>query len=178
MKQLLIKIISYYSKLKYRFSSRVEFGKGVIANTRLRISGPGKVIIGDDVNLWSFAEPVELQTYSKDAVIRIGNGCRLNGTTIQARELVEVGEDCMLASVIIMDNDFHHVDPVRRRDKSEIPCRPVRIGRNVWIAGQAAVLKGVTIGDNSVVGFRAVVTKEVPANVVVAGNSAKVVKEF
>jgi carbonic anhydrase/acetyltransferase-like protein (isoleucine patch superfamily) len=55
---------------------------------------------------------------------------------------------------------------------------PVHIGDNVWLGDHATVLKGVTIGDNSVVAARAVVTRDVPANVIVAGNPAKVVKEL
>jgi acetyltransferase-like isoleucine patch superfamily enzyme len=50
---------------------------------------------------------------------------------------------------------------------------PVHIGDNVWLGDHATVLKGVTIGDNSVVAARAVVTRDVPANVIVAGNPAK-----
>ena len=54
----------------------------------------------------------------------------------------------------------------------------MHIGDNVWLGDHATVLKGVTIGENSVVAARAVVTRDVPANVVVAGNPAKVVKEL
>ena len=59
-----------------------------------------------------------------------------------------------------------------------VPLSPRRsvLGDNVWVGDHATVLKGVTIGDNSVVAARAVVTSDVPANVVVAGNPAKVVK--
>jgi serine acetyltransferase len=55
---------------------------------------------------------------------------------------------------------------------------PVHIGDNVWLGDHAMVLKGVTIGENSVVAAKAVVTKDVPANVIVAGNPARVVKEL
>jgi maltose O-acetyltransferase len=59
-----------------------------------------------------------------------------------------------------------------------VACAPIEIGENVWLAGQSAVLKGVTVGKNSVVAYRAVVTGDVPPNVVVAGNPARVVKEL
>jgi maltose O-acetyltransferase len=85
----------------------------------------------------------------------------------------------MVSSTIMIDTDFHPLDPAKRHDPDEpVLCAPIIVGENVWIAGQTAVLKGVHIGDNSVVGFRAVVTKDVPANVVVAGNPARVVKQL
>jgi maltose O-acetyltransferase len=55
---------------------------------------------------------------------------------------------------------------------------PITIGRNVWVAGRATVLKGVTIGDDSVVGYGAVVVNDVPRGVVVAGNPARVVRHL
>jgi maltose O-acetyltransferase len=54
--------------------------------------------------------------------------------------------------------------------------RPVTIGKNVWLGAGSAILKGVNIGENSVVGFGAVVTDDVPPNCVVAGNPARIVK--
>ena len=59
-----------------------------------------------------------------------------------------------------------------------VEATPVHIGRNAWLGDGSTVLKGVTIGENSVVAARAVVTRDVPANVVVAGNPAKVVKQL
>jgi len=180
LKMLLVRLVStgmlaYYKLL---LGSRLELGKGVITNHKLKISGPGRVVISDEANLWAFCEPNNLQTFSSDAEIRIGKKTRLNGATIQSRQLISIGDDCLLGSTQLLDNDFHHIDPSRRRDKSEIPTRPIYIADNVWLAGQSAVLKGVTIGRGSVVGFRSVVTKDVPEGVVVAGNPAIVVKNL
>jgi maltose O-acetyltransferase len=85
----------------------------------------------------------------------------------------------MVASTIVFDTDFHGPHPERRHDPSvPVACAPVNLTENVWVGGQSAILKGVTIGKNSVVGFRAVVTKDVPPNVVVAGNPARIVKHL
>ena len=82
----------------------------------------------------------------------------------------------MLANgAYITDSDWHTIYDRTVRDER---ATPVTIGDNVWLGDHATVLKGVTIGENSVVAARAVVTKDVPANVVVAGNPAKVVKEL
>lgn len=180
LKMLLVRLISLVVLTYYKLllGARLELGKGVITNHKLKISGPGRVIISDEANLWAFCEPNNLQTFSSDAEIRIGKKTRLNGSTIQARQLISIGDDCLLGSTQLLDNDFHHLAPSRRRDKSQVPTKSIHIANNVWLAGQSAVLKGVNIGNDSVVGFRAVVTKDVPEGVVVAGNPAVVVKNL
>jgi acetyltransferase-like isoleucine patch superfamily enzyme len=65
-----------------------------------------------------------------------------------------------------------------RPPRPKLKTAPVKIGDNVWIGMNAVILKGVTIGDNSIVAAGAVVTKSVPANTIVAGNPAAVVKTF
>jgi acetyltransferase-like isoleucine patch superfamily enzyme len=165
--------------LKLRLGDRVQFGRNFVANHQLVVRGPGRVVFGDDVNAWSHAEKNVLITFTPDSTITIGDGCRLNGAGIQAYTQVGVGPRCILSSTIIVDSDFHPVDPERRHDPdAPVACAPIAIEENVWVGGQTAILKGVTIGTNSVVAFRAVVTKDVPPNVVVAGNPARVVKEL
>lgn len=158
---------------------RLRIGKGFVCNHRLVIRGPGRVTIGDAVNAWAHQEPTRLITTSSDAVILVGDGVRLNGPTLLASRRVEVGDRCILGSANVFDSDFHSV----RRDRSTNPDAPVRrepvlIGRNVWLGGQSAVLPGVTVGEDSVVAFRAVVTRDVESGVVVAGNPARVVREL
>lgn len=109
--------------------------------------------------------------------IKIGNAVMITpGVRISACEEVVIGDSCMLANgVYITDSDWHGIyNRVERPRKAT----PVHIGNNVWLGDHATVLKGVSIGDNSIVAARAVVAQDVPANVVVAGNPAKVVKEL
>jgi acetyltransferase-like isoleucine patch superfamily enzyme len=121
----------------------------------------------------------------------IGDYTLLNGALLMCEEEITIGNYCLISwNVGIADSDFHPLDPVERKKdvmvlnpytpgpRPQIRTAPVRIGDNVWIGMNAVVLKGVTIGENSVIGAGAVVTKDVPANVVVAGNPAKVVKEL
>ena len=165
--------------LKLRLGDRVQFGRNFVANHRLIVRGPGRVVFGDNINAWSHAEKTVLITYSPDAVITIGDNCRLNGAGIQAYTHVDIGPRCMISSTIMIDTDFHNLDPELRHDPdAPVACAPIVLEENVWVAGQTAILKGVRIGANSVVAFRAVVTKDVPPNVVVAGNPARVVKEL
>jgi len=177
----LLRIFTEIILLRYRLTmrGRLRIGRGFICNQRLRISGPGKVVIGDWVNAWAHQEPTMLITADKEAKIIIGNNVRLNGPTLIASRQIEIGDLCILGSAVVFDTDFHSVHKDRSTNR-DAPVRksPIKIGKNVWLAGQCAVLPGVHIGDDSVVGFRAVVTKDVPAGVIVAGNPARVVREI
>lgn len=180
MKRLILSLISKFFITYYtlRYRGKIFFGKNCIVNWRFSFQGKGKIFLDEGCNLWAHEEYNRFQTYSKYAVICIGKNSRLNGVLLQAREKIFIGENCLLGSTIIMDTDFHHTDPKRRKDIKNIPTKSVIIENNVWLAGQSVVLKGVTIGKNSVVAMRAVVSKDVEKNIVVAGNPAVEVKKF
>ncbi|MDQ6693226.1 MAG: acyltransferase [Chloroflexota bacterium] len=164
---------------KLRLSNHVQFGRNFATNGRMVIRGPGRVIFGDDINAWANAEKNVFITYTAESRITVGSGSRLNGVGAMAYTQISFGPRCIVGSAIVVDNDFHPLEPAKRHDPTApITAAPIKIGENVWLAGQCAVLKGVTVGDNSVVGFRAVVSGNVPANVVVAGNPARIVKRF
>lgn len=116
-----------------------------------------------------------------EAVIKIGNGVGMSGVTIYAREAITIGDRCVIGgNVKILDNDFHPADPNLRLEN---PCanygtKPIIVGKNVFIGCNSLILKGVTIGDNSVVGAGSVVCNSVPENCIVAGNPARIVKKF
>ena len=90
---------------------------------------------------------------------------------------ITIGDDVQIGPNVQLLTPTHPVEPEPRRDKLEA-AKPIVIGNNVWIGGGAMVLPGVTIGENSVIGAGAVVTRDVPANVVVVGNPARVVRNL
>lgn len=121
----------------------------------------------------------------------IGDFTLMNGALIMAEERVEIGSHCLISwQVGIADSDFHPLDSTQRRIDAEalapffekrpprpnIATAPVRIGDNVWIGMNATILKGVTVGENSVVAAGSVVTKSVPPNSVVGGNPAVLIR--
>ena len=161
-----------------RYHGRVHFGHGIIMNWHFKFRGPGRLYIGNNVNLWAHEEPNRFFTYAWDATIRIGSHTRLNGVTCQSKKSVVIGERCAIGSAILIDTDFHSTDAAHRNDADHVKSEPITIGDDVWLAGQCAVLKGVTIGEKAVVGFRAVVASDVEANTVVAGNPARVIKNL
>lgn len=90
---------------------------------------------------------------------------------------VKIGNNVMLAPNVAIYTAGHPIHPVARNSMYEYGIE-VTIGDNVWIGGNAVILPGVTIGDNVVIGAGSVVTKDIPANVVAAGNPCRVVKEI
>ncbi len=97
--------------------------------------------------------------------------------TISAYQHVRIGEQCVIADramFIDFDHSVAHVErPVRNQG---IYMRDVNVGSNVWVGYNACVLRGVSVGDNSVIGANAVVVDDVPANAVVGGVPAKVIR--
>jgi acetyltransferase-like isoleucine patch superfamily enzyme len=97
--------------------------------------------------------------------------------TISAYQHVSIGRECVIADrVMLIDFDHGVVEVDRPIRLQGIYKRDVRVGNNVWIGYGACILRGVTIGDNAIVGTSAVVTKDVPANAVVAGIPARVIR--
>jgi acetyltransferase-like isoleucine patch superfamily enzyme len=97
--------------------------------------------------------------------------------TISAYQHVRIGRECVIADrVMLIDFDHGVVEAERPIRLQGIYKRDVDIGHNVWIGYGACILRGVTVGDNAIIGTNSVVTKDVPANAVVAGLPAKVIR--
>src|SRR3977135_1938857 len=126
--------LGWVTPFPYRLRRNVTLGPGLLGNGRLRISGPGRVELGADVNAWSHAAVNRLITTRPEAVIRIGRHARLNGCTIIAAERVEVGADCVLGSCEVLDHLPYSESPAERRRPGL--AQPVIIEDNVWIGGQ------------------------------------------
>lgn len=109
----------------------------------------------------------------KGAVLTIGDFCSFSGDSIRCFEKITIGNHVRVgANSLIIDGDAHQDDPRSGKNK------PIVIEDNVWIGANVTVLKGVTIGRNSLIGAGSIVTKDIPANVVAAGNPCIVVKYF
>ena len=98
----------------------------------------------------------------------INSGCRF-----QDQGGITIGDGTLIGHNVVMATINHGLAPESRGDN--IPA-PIVLGRNVWVGANATILPGVTIGDNAVIAAGSVVTKDVPANVVVAGVPARIMK--
>lgn len=111
--------------------------------------------------------------------ISVGNNLQVNfNCVILDVAPVKIGNNCLIAANVHIYAATHPIDPKHRQDNDDYYelAKPVTIGNEVWIGGQATILPGVTIGDNVVIGAGSVVNKDVPSNVVVAGNPAKIIR--
>ena len=167
----------------YRYKYRL-LGRKVIIGRRFRvygrgfdIRGPGTVIFGDDCTILTYKSgPTTPWTHSPDAVIRFADRVRISSSRFGCKKRIDVGYGAGITESRIMDTDFHDVEVSDKlRYDTQGTAKPVIIGPNVWICTNSMVLKGVNIGENSVVGAGAVVFTNVPSNVVVTGNPARVV---
>jgi acetyltransferase-like isoleucine patch superfamily enzyme len=161
--------LSWY-RLRY---PRSTFGDGVLIIGRLRIGKGTRVQLGNHVRV---RQRVVL---NGGGTVVVGEHTLLNGCWIGTSLRVDIGAWSLISDCNISDTDFHNLAP-RERHLPATPkaLAPVVIGRNAWVGARSVVLKGTTIGDDSVVGSGSVVRGEVPAGVVVAGNPAVVVKTF
>jgi acetyltransferase-like isoleucine patch superfamily enzyme len=140
-------------KLQVGKNARVAFGRWVWIghDTKIRCH-EGEVRIGDKTVM--------------------GQEC-----TISAYQHVSIGEQCIVADRVMLIDFDHNVAEVERPIRVQgIYKRDVRVGNNVWIGYGAQILRGVSVGDNSIIGASAVVTKDVPANAVVVGAPARVIR--
>jgi acetyltransferase-like isoleucine patch superfamily enzyme len=113
---------------------------------------------------------------NKNSEIIVGNNVGATGVIIVAASKVKIGNNVMIgAHSIIVDTDFHHPDPNIRLRNDVMPSRPVTIEDNVFIGYNCLVLKGVTIGENSVIGAYSVVATNIPKNSIAMGNPCKVI---
>ncbi|MFL5899033.1 MAG: acyltransferase [Solirubrobacterales bacterium] len=97
--------------------------------------------------------------------------------TISAYQRIRIGEQCVIADRAMFIDFDHGIVEVERPIRTQgIYKRDVEVGNNVWIGYGACILRGVSVGDNAVIGTNAVVTKDVPANAVVAGIPARIIR--
>ena len=180
------KLILFYNEIsKYSFKGMISVGKNVKFYQKLRLTGDGYIYIcanssfGYKIGGRYYGGSCEIQTRSKEAVIRIGNNVAANNNLfIMARKSIVIEDDVLIGeSVTIMDHNAHGVDPYRRRTSFGTP-REIIIKNNVWIGNNVTILPGVIIGENSIVAAGSVVKGKFPNNIVLGGNPAVIIKNL
>lgn len=178
-------LLNLIFRLQYLFLSKLTVGQ----NTRLdywhlKCHG-GTVNIGDDCDIHcrvSFDRPF--------GRVKIGDRCYIGRSHLVCHTGIEIGNDVIISwGVTILDHNSHSLDWEHRqqdvllwkkgeKDWDNVKVKPVKINDKAWIGYGATILKGVEIGEGAVIGACAVVTSNVPAYSVVAGNPAKIIRNF
>jgi acetyltransferase-like isoleucine patch superfamily enzyme len=155
--------------LRVRNYGAMEIGKRVVIN-----SGQYYNPIGGDAMCYFVTR--------HGGRIRIGDDCGISNSTLHAFVAIELEDHVNIGGgCAIYDSDFHPLDASVRRRPGELDytvSRPVRIESGAWIGGHSIILKGVTIGRNSIVAAGSVVTRSIPADEIWGGNPARRIRKL
>ncbi len=186
---MLLKLKTNFYKLILKVN-RVRYGKNlsIIGIPVIFKQEKAQLQIGDNCTIKSGFLSNLVGLYQRTIIVAretgkiiIGNNVGMSGATIYARDKITIGDYTNIGgNVKILDNDFHPLDPEARKidDKALIKKKEIVIGSNVFIGVNSIILKGTKLGDNCVVGAGSVVSGVFPANVIVAGNPAKVIRNL
>ena len=191
------KFIEHFRGLFYwPYTALLLLLNGVILPRNLKVMGVmkvivtrrGKLIIGNNLtvnsgNHYNIIGRQQKTTLWVEGVLSIGSFVGMSSTTIVCNHEIEIGDYVMIGgNTVIYDTDFHSLNPDSRmnpiKDKQNATWAKVVIKDNVFIGAHTTILKGVTIGKNSVIGACSVITKSIPENEIWAGNPACFIKKI
>ena len=151
----------------YAQKGKIQIGNDVIINSGLRANPVGKL------KRTSFI-------VGQNGHIVLGNRVRISNTTLFSQNSISIGDDTFIGGgTQVFDTDFHSIySKFRINGNTDIITAPVEIGQRVFIGADVIILKGVRIGDDSVLGAGSVVTSNIPSGQVWAGNPARLIKRM
>lgn len=165
----------------------VKFGNNLKFHGKLFVRGKGKISIGDNVTINSSMESnpiggdVKTIFYIKQgANLEIGNNVGISNSAFYSEKSIKIDDNVLIGNGCkIYDSNFHSLDFIERRNHKETPIsKPVVIKKDAFIGAHSIILKGVTIGEKSIIAAGSVVTKSVPNEEVWGGNPAKFIKKI
>lgn len=190
LKKIIVFFLSIYPKL-YNWTlfkiKGVKYLNYPNVNGKLMITGQGKLSFGENVKINSSrssnhigeATRTIFKIKNKNAYVNIGNNCGISNSTFVCREAIIIGDYVKIGGgVKIYDSDAHSLNYLNRMD----PLKDISVSKRVilknhcFIGAYSFILKGVVIGERSVVGAGSVVTKSIPDDEIWAGNPAKFIK--
>lgn len=198
MKQILIKLLNLSTTFRIKLYPRINRmtlkAHGVVFGKNLCVPGKvlwsicgGKIKIGDNFYFSSgygvnpISSNLQGAIYLENgASLKIGNNVGMSSTRMWIHDSVTIGDNVKVgACVLITDTDAHPLDYLARRTSNDgTKSAPIVIEDDVWVGAHSIILKGVTIGARSIIGAGSVVTKNIPADCVAAGNPCKVIKSI
>lgn len=185
------KICLYFSRLRNLWLIKkygVKIGEKCILNGTIYFSGKCSIKIGNNVrvnsgknyNVIGGASRTIFRTINNGKII-IGNRCGISNSAIISQSSIILEDDILIGgNCKIFDTDFHPLDTDKRisNQNTFVKSKPIHIKSRAFIGAHSIILKGVTIGENSIVGAGSVVTKDIPSNEIWAGNPAKFIRKI
>lgn len=148
----------------------------------LKIGKNCTILNCSEENIAGIAHRTSIATATSSAKLVIGDYCGFSGNFICCVDEITIGNYVNFGTgASVYDTDFHPIDYLQRRsnpgfDLTKIPHAPVKIGNDVWVGANAIILKGVEIGDRTIIAANSVVTKSFPPDCIIGGNPAKIMK--
>lgn len=182
-----------YNRLVFRIN-RIDYSEFPQINGRIRIVCIGKIRIGEknQFNSGSFYNPIGGDTIlrlivpTENSFLSIGNNVGISNSTIVCHDSVIIEDNVLIGgNCKIYDTDFHSIQTNDRLQAfndisfdANAKTAPIQIKKGAWIGGHCIILKGVTIGVNSVIGAGSVVSKDIPDNEIWGGNPIKFIRQL
>jgi acetyltransferase-like isoleucine patch superfamily enzyme len=175
-----------YNRFLFK-KKKIVFGEGMQVYNRVYIRGNGTITIGNDF-LFTNGDSINpicrnirgcLYTSAHGNIV-IGDHVGISSACIWAKEEIRIGDHVNIGGdCLIMDTDAHPIDYLERRKpvtNDNTPSLPIHIKDDVWIGARCIILKGVTIGERTVIGAGSVVTSDIPADCIAAGNPCRKIR--
>ena len=183
VKKILLAVVSASSAQWIRLHG-VKLGSNpcILGFPDIKLAPDSSILIGNDVSIFSSrwanplrpSRPSSLVTLNRNANIAIGDRVGISSSVISCAQSIRIDEGTFIgAECVVTDTDFHGF-PLHSNSTPRVA--PVHIGANVFIGTRSIILKGVTIGRESIIGAASVVTTDVPERSLVAGNPAQVIR--
>ncbi|MDR2122979.1 MAG: acyltransferase [Flavobacteriaceae bacterium] len=188
MKQFILKVLFFNARvilklIKFKNTCILQLNKNVIAND-LIIGDYCNFSIHKKVKKVEFGENVGMRSYcsiyvGRDAYLKIDKGVYINHyTSINCLERIEIGENTLIGEGVKIYDGNHKYTKGQSVEKNVFSKAPVKIGKNCWLGSNVTILKGVTIGDNSIIGAGCLIYKDVPENTIVKLNQDIIAKHI
>jgi len=177
----------YAYLILYLNGVKVRKGLRVRGFMNVHITRRGKVFIGENFNVnsgnkYNVIGRQQKTTLWAEGNLTIGNHVGMSSTAIICNHSISIGNHVTIGgNTVIYDTDFHSLDPILRtsgEDRQHAKKKPVIIKDNVFIGAHTTILKGVTIGNNAIIGACSVISKDIPDNEIWAGNPAHFIKSI
>lgn len=182
-------IIKFYQRWRISLFSHLSTNINIIGNPIInqptQFNGLGEINfkgichIGINPSPFFYNGVCYFEARKKEAKITIGNNVFINNNFVVISECsIHIGNNVMFGTnVEIYDSDFHNIEPYKRMD-IDYKKEAIFIENNVWIGSNVKILKGVTIGENTVIANGAIVVNNIPKNSIAGGIPAKVIKSI
>ncbi len=162
-------------------AANMHFGKWVKIEDHVYLSALGKekLWLGNHVGIGAYSRIIISTSFNNmGSHIRIGNNVGIGEFAyLGGGGGLEIGDDCIIGQYLSCHPENHNFQDTTRRIREQgVSRKGIKIGKNCWIGAKVTVLDGVTVGDNCVIAAGAVITKSMPANSVIGGVPAKVIK--